>query len=131
MSIDTTNDYFQQKKALFKECLSLSEELISSLEDWESLSDILSKRELIIQQLESLEVTFGKEAAASLPEEMKTEIDQLIKLILDVDKDTANLIRKEQQNIINSLKANTQEQKLVQYGSIPMTQSGRMIDYKK
>ena len=55
----------------------------------------------------------------------------MICLILDLDKDATNLIRTEQQNVLNSLKTNTKEQKLMQYAQAPELPQGRKLDYKK
>ncbi len=55
----------------------------------------------------------------------------MIKLILDLDKDATNLIRGEQKEIMDSLKANTKGQKLVQYMQTSDSPSGRKLDYKK
>lgn len=131
MTINTSYEYLQQKKALLKQCLNLSEELISSIDEWESVPDIISSREAVILQLKELEDAAGTKVKASLTHEMKQELDQMIKLILDLDKDATNLIHKEQQNIMGSLKANTQGQKLIQYAQIPEVPSGRKLDYKK
>jgi len=131
MIINTSYEYLQQKKALLKQCLNLSEELISSIDEWESVPDIISRREAVILQLKELEEAAGTKVKASLTSEMKQELDQMINLILDLDKDATNLIRKDQQNIMGSLKANTQEQKLMQYAQSTELPSGRKLDYKK
>ena len=131
MSINTAYEYLQQKKALLKQCLNLSEELIGSIEEWDSVPDIISQREVLIQQLKVLEDSTKPSIKASLTKEMKQELDQMIKLILDLDKDAAKLIRKEQKAIMESLKTNTKGQKLIQYDQIPDVQSGHRLDYKK
>ena len=131
MSINTSFEYLQQKKALLKQCLNLSEELISSIDEWETVPDLISRREALILQLKELEEAAGTKVKASLTSEMKQDLDQMIKLILDLDKDATNLIRKEQQHIMDSLKANTQEQKLMQYAQPAELPSGRKLDYKK
>lgn len=131
MSINTAYEYLQQKKALLKQCLNLSEELISSIKEWDSVPDIISKREIVIQQLKELEDSTKPGIKASLTKEMKQELDQMIHLILDLDKDAANLIRGEQKSIIESMKANTKEQKLIKYAQVPDVQSGHKLDYKK
>lgn len=131
MSITTSNEYYENKKALFRQCLNLSEELISSIEDWESVPDIVTRREEVISQLKELEETTDKITASSLSMDRKKELDQMLKLILDLDKDATKLIRKEQQNIMSSLKTNTQGQKLMQYASTPGLIHGRIMDYKK
>jgi len=114
-----------------KQCLNLSEELISSIEEWDSVPDIISKREVLIGELKVLEDSTKPSIKASLAKEMKQELDQMIKLILDLDKDAAKLIREEQKAIMESLKANTKGQKLIQYAQIPDVHSGHRLDYKK
>lgn len=131
MDNNLSKEYFQKKKELLKQCLHLSEELIGSLEDWDSVPDIMSRKEASILQLKALEETTGSNVKASLSPEMKLELDLTIKLIQDLDKDTVNLIRKEQQKIKDSLKANINEQKLVQYAQLPDIEKGRKLDYKK
>jgi hypothetical protein len=136
MSIATPNEFFLQKKSLLKQCLNLSEELISNLEEWESFDDILKKREDVIEQIKELEEAKGKNIALGLSSEMKTELDQTLNLILELDKKTTELMRKEQKEIMASLKNNAQEQrvvqrKLAQYGPDPNIASGRFLDYKK
>ena len=131
MSVHTSYEYYQQKKALLKECLTLSEELISSIEEWDSVPDLVSKREAVILTLKRLEETAGTPVKAALTKDLKQELDQMICLILDLDKDATNLIRTEQQNVLNSLKTNTKEQKLMQYAQAPELPQGRKLDYKK
>lgn len=131
MNINSSDEYYMQKKALLKQCLDLSEELISSLDDWESLSDILSRREAVILEIKELESLTGKTAPVSISKERLREIDRLIKLILDLDNDTSALIRKEQEHIMNSIKANIQGQKLMQYTPAPELKRGMLLDYKK
>lgn len=127
----TSNEYFLKKKALLEQCLHLSEELISSVENWDSVPDVMSRKEAAIMQLRDLEESIDSETKAALTREMNQELDRMIKLILDLDQDTANLIRKEQKEIKESLKANIQGQKLIQYAQTPEIPSGRRLDYKK
>lgn len=136
MSIATPNEFFLQKKSLLKQCLNLSEELISSLEEWENFDDILKKREEVIEQIKALEETTSKNIVSGLSSEMKTELNRTLNLILELDKKTTELMRKEQKEIMSSLKSNAQEQRMVQrkmaqYGPDPNTPSGRFLDYKK
>jgi hypothetical protein len=131
MSINTAYEYLQQKKALLKQCLNLSEELISNIEEWDSVPDIISKREIVIRELKVLEDSTKPSIKASLTKEMKEELNQMIRLILDLDKDAASRIREEQKGIMDSLKTNTKGQKLIQYAQIPDIHSGQRLDYKK
>ncbi len=70
MSINTAYEYIQKKKALLKQCLTLSEELISSIKGWEAVPEIVSKREAVILQLSELEESTGASIKASLTKEM-------------------------------------------------------------
>ena len=131
MKNTTPNEYFRQKKMLLEQCLHFSEELISSIESWDSVPAIMSGKEAAIMQLKDLEESTNTGVKTSLSREMKQELDRMIKLILDLDQDTAGLIRKEQQNVKGSLKVNINGQKLMQYVQIPEIPSGRKLDYKK
>ena len=130
MSTLTTNDYFLQKTTLLKQCLSLSEELISSLEQWEDMAGILERREAVLQQLNELEESTSTSVKSLLSREKADETDQIIRLILALDSNTAELIRKEKENIANSIKANAQEQRLMEYAT-PQLSRGKRFDYKK
>lgn len=127
----STYEYYRQKKDLLAQCLRLSEEMISGIENWELVPDILSRKEAAVLQLKYLEDTVDPGTKASLSQEMKLELDSTIKLIQDLDQDTIQLIRKEQQYVKGSLKANIAGQKLMQYAQVPDLQNGRRLDYKK
>ncbi len=132
MGIKTPEEYFMLKKTLLKQFKTLSEELLSSISDqWELLPEILSKRQAVIDQLFSLEENTEKDAISSVSSDMKSELDFLINLIADLDKDAANLINDEKKSILESIKSNNQGKKLMIYGSLPNTLSGRILDYKK
>ncbi len=131
MNIKSSNEYFRQKKSLLEQCLALSEELISSIESWESVPDVMARKEAAIMNLKDLEDSIDSGVKASLSQEMKQELDRMIHLILALDQDTANLIRREQLEIKGSLKANIQGQKLMQYAQTHEIPSGTKLDYKK
>ena len=124
-----SEQYYQKKKALLQQCLRFGEEIASSLEEWESISAILTEREALIAQLNELEQNTKEEIKAALTHAMKEELDQTIKLILEFDQNTISLMRKEQENIITSLKTNIQEQKTIQYGASTQPSSGRLMNY--
>ncbi|MBR0597508.1 flagellar protein FliT [Sinanaerobacter chloroacetimidivorans] len=139
MSNLTVNEFYSRKMALLKQCLTLSEELMSSLDNWESLDDILYRRNKIIEEIQLMESASDGELLLGLSDEQNKEIDRLIKLILDLDRDTGKLIRKEQDTILESIKSNVQQQKMMQYGSQSMSQygspsmpqNGSRMNYKK
>ena len=131
MSITTPNEFFLQKKILLKQCLTLSEDLKNGLEIWENFEDILKRREEAIEKIRILEESAGKSFAPLLSQEMKAELDQILKQILELDKQTTELMRKAQREIMTSLKNNVQGQKMIQYGSALGQSNGRFLDYKK
>ncbi|HVI42109.1 MAG TPA: hypothetical protein VM577_15765 [Anaerovoracaceae bacterium] len=131
MSDPVIGDYYSNKMALLKQCLMISEDFISSLENWESLNDILAKKNEVITEIELLEQSYGKDIMDKCSQEQREEIDQLIKLILNLDQEAVKLIQKGQDTVLSSIKTNVQEQKLIQYGSNLIPQKGRHIDYKK
>lgn len=131
MSINTTYEYVQQKKALLKQCLNLSEELLSSIDEWDPVSEIVEKREVLILQLKELEKAASPKVKAALTKEMKQEMDQMIRLILDLDQEATGRIKKGQQDLLEAMKQNVKGQKLIQYAQAPDLESGRKMDYKK
>lgn len=131
MNANASNEYFSIKITMLKQLLRLSEELISSLEDWESMDGILKKREVVIHNLQLHDESYGKSVLESCTQDQKSQIDQLVNLILNIDKDASKMIRDEKENIIQAIKTNIQEQKLVHYNSTPYFESGKFLDYKK
>lgn len=125
-----SNEYYHKKKALLKQCLDLSGELPGNIESWESVPEILDKREAALLQLKELEETADAGAKSLLSQEMKQELDHMIKQIRDLDEESARLIRREQENVLDSLKANAQGRKLTQYAQATDL-TGRKLDYKK
>lgn len=127
--MDLTQEYYQKKKALLNQCLRLSEDIASGLEQWENLAGILLERESLLDQIKELELETTEETKRSLPHDKRRDLDQSIKLILDFDQDTIKAMRKEQEDIMTSLKANIQEQKTIQYGTSTQPSSGRLMNY--
>ena len=125
------NEYFLIKTQLLKQCISLSEEILSSIEDWESLNEIIFRRGKIIQKLENLELDFKKEELFSYSEAQKSQINQLVDLILSLDNDASKLIKDEQKKLIGSMKTNIKGQKIFNYKSNIATDSGSRLDYKE
>lgn len=127
------SNYYVKKVDLLKRCLALSEELLSiQLEDdWPLLDDLFSKREAVIQSLEKLDEDFDREVITSCSQAQNSKIDQLVNLIMEIDKDLERLIVQEQDKIFESMKSNTQEQKIADYTAINTAQGGNYLDIKK
>lgn len=130
------NDHFhelcQKKIEILKNYVKKGEEILSSIEDWESLAGILEERDQLIERLQDLEVQLKENNSRSeYNSEEKGQIDSLIKLILDMDQSCINHIQAEQQKTLQELKKNQQNQKVVDY-EISLTPSyGTFLDAKK
>ena len=131
MSTLTSIEYYNKKKVLLKLCLDLSAELPGSIEAWESVPRILSERESVLLALKELEETAESGAKSALSQEMNHDLDQIIRQIRDLDQESARLIRKGQESVLDSLRANAQGWKLTQYAQAFDTACGRKLDYKK
>lgn len=126
------NEYYPEKIRILQEYVSKSEELLSSLEAGESLNVILSERDQLIQKLQILESSFDKEAIErGCSQDQKNQIDQLIRLILDIDQDEIKMIQQEKDKIMEELKINQKSQRALDYGFQSMTYNGKFFDSKK
>ncbi len=129
---DNPHELCQEKILVLKEYVIKGEEILSSIEDWESLAGILEERDQLILRLKSMEERFaGLKGNQVCNSEEKGQIDSLIKLIQDMDQNCIHLIKAEQQNTLQDLKNNQQNQKVATY-EINMTPSyGTFLDAKK
>lgn len=126
------NVYFEQKRSLLKECIGISEEILSNMDDIDTINSLLSVRAEKITSIQKLEdEAKGKEIMRALPDEQKTQIDQLISLLLGLDHDTANKIKSSQEDLKKSMKVNAQNHKLANYTGKYVQTSGRLLDKKK
>jgi len=126
-----TNEYYNKKKALLQQCLDISGKLPGSVEDLDFVTNILSEREALLLELKELEETTEAGEKSLLSPESKQELDQIIGQIRDLDEELVKLLRREQEKILDSLKANAQGRKLTQYAQTPDPAQGRKFDYKK
>lgn len=124
----SSNDYFIQKEALLKECVSLSEDLLSSIHDVDVVNRILSARSEKIRQLQELDDTCD---SASLSTDQKSQINQIVSLLLGLDRDAIKQIKADQTDVMNEMRANTQNHKMIGYKGKRSEVSGRNLDIKK
>lgn len=129
--MDRTKEYYQQKKALLDQYMKLSEELIDSIVDWDNIADILSRKEFVLGQLKSLEDSSSPDTKTILSQDSKQEIDQIIKRSQDLDAKATDLIRREQETILEAIRGNAQSRKLLQYHQPIGQPQGKRLDYKK
>lgn len=121
----------QDKIQILKDYVEKGEKILSSIEDWESLAEILEERDELIDQLQKLELRICEKGINLCSLNQKNQIDNLVKLILDLDKSCIQLIQAEQKKTIQDLKNNQQNQKVATY-EINMTPSyGTFLDAKK
>ena len=126
-----SNEYFIQKRTLLKECVSLSEELLSNIGDWDAVNGALERRSEKIRQIKALDDACGKAPAEFWQQSQKAEIDQTVSLLLGLDRDAMKLIKDAQTDLKNSMKTNTKEHKLASYTVKYASPSGRLLDKKK
>ena len=127
-----SKEYFTNKISLLKQCLEITEELISKISDWESLEDVLSRRQVVIDSLQKLEKGAKENKPLSPSEE--DQVNQLLKLIIDLDKDAKKLLQEERDKTIQLLKSNVQGQKVMDYvkhDNPEYQQQGRRFDIKE
>jgi len=129
---DNSHELCQEKILVLKEYVTKGEEILSSIQDWESLAAILEERDQLILRLKSMEEHFAELKGNQVCTiEEKGQIDSLIKLILDMDQNCIHLIQAEQQKTLQDLKKNQQNQKVADY-EISLTPSyGTFLDAKK
>ena len=122
----------EEKIHLLKEYVSTGEEILNSMTSWENLEGILAKRDYLIRKMEQIENNV-EESKFLHPctKEQEKEIDRLVKLILDIDKNAMDLIKDEQQKTIDELKANQQKQRALKYDVVGRETQGQRMDIRK
>ena len=125
------NEFFEKKIALLKECVSLSEEILSTINDIDQVNRLLSARYLKIISLQNLEEEGTRIAEGFLTERQKTKINQLVALLIGLDSDIEKKIKVAQSELKNEMKVNTKHHQLMGYTGKYASVSGRHIDYKK
>ena len=126
------SEFCQEKIRILKDYVEKGEEIISNIEDWESLAAILEARDELIVKLQKLELKIcenGSGTGCSL--EQKNQIDNLVKLILDLDQNCIHLIKAEQQKTLQDLKKNQQNRKVADYEISLTPNYGNFLDAKK
>lgn len=126
------SEFCQEKIRILKDYVEKGEEIISNIEDWESLAAILEARDELIVKLQKLKLKIcenGSGNGCSL--EQKNQIDNLVKLILDLDQNCIHLIKAEQQKTLQDLKNNQKNRKVADYEISLTPNYGNFLDAKK
>ncbi len=122
--------YFEQKRNLLKDCITLSENILSSISDVDHVNQLLEQRMEKISLLQKLDREYGA-MMKELPGSQKTQIDQMVSLLLGLDRDAAKKIQLQQEELKKMMKINMQNQKLANYTGSYTSTGGRLLDKKK
>lgn len=131
MNTNNSNEYFENKKKHLKDLLSLTEELVSNSSDFEAFSATLVKRQKFIDDLKSFEALYKTTYNSSITKDEASELNSILSIILDLDKKTVQLIEAQKAEIEKSIKSNTNSQRYFQFNSLPVSETGSRLDYKK
>ena len=110
-----------------KQCIRLTEDLLSSGDDLEKIQTLIQQRGDVLLLIAELEKTPGEGVSAS---ETATA-DQLIELLTKLNDQAVKKIKKEQQDILAAMKVNIKEHKLVGYHLNDASSAGRLLDKKR
>ena len=115
INMNNSGDYFSNKISLLEQCLGLSEELISNINNLESLDGILLKRQSVIEKIQYLDTASEKGEMESCSTSQKEQIQQVLSIILSLDQDARRLLLKEQEKTTRLMKNNIQGQRVIGY----------------
>lgn len=126
-------NYINQKESLLQKCLRVTEDFASNIDDWESFENILSERGSIIEKIKELEAATPDHIRSACPPKDVKRLDNMLNLILDLDKNAEKYIREAQAELMDSMKTNVQGQRFAHTGYNPqnMANPGGRLDYKK
>ena len=127
----TSESYVSQKKDILDRCLRLTEEIYSCLEKQEDPDKPIQERMTVIHELESLESSANDDIKNTCPRDEAVRMDEKLKLILSLDKQIEQSIKKTQKDILESMKQNIQEQKFTLYDTPDSPENGYYFDKKQ
>ena len=115
MPSEPVNAYFEEKAKLLTQCIKISEEVLGSLESEEDLHTLILRRENVILQLKTLEEACDQGTKNSCSKPQKEQIDQLVSLLLAMDKDASDSISTRQKKLLEDIKENKKRQQIANY----------------
>ncbi|GHU49741.1 hypothetical protein FACS1894127_3670 [Clostridia bacterium] len=127
----TPEVYVERKNDILNRCLRLTEEIYSNLEKWEALNILFEKRMNIIEELGDLESSAGDRISKSCTRNETAQLDDKLRLILNLDKQIGQTISETQAELLASMKSNTHEQKFMIYETNQTPASGVFLDEKQ
>ena len=126
-----SSTFATQKIDRLKQCIRITEDLLSSISDETKLLDFLDQRSDVLQQLEESEKAVTAAERASCSESDIAKIDQLVALLLQLDAQAVTSIKAELQDTLSAMKANVNEHKFIGYKGDSDSPTGNFLDAKR
>ncbi|MDR0424002.1 MAG: hypothetical protein LBH39_00835 [Clostridiales Family XIII bacterium] len=126
----TKESYLARKEGILNRCLALTQDFYNSIERPEALESLLGQRMEAIEELAELEQALGSGADLAIS---KCEFDRLnnkLSLVLDLDNKASAALAEARDKLLESMKSNTAERRLLQY-SPAEPEMGRLMDQKE
>ncbi len=131
MNIANYEEYYTKKKSFLDSLLNVSEDLLSSSNDYDSFIVMLNNREDLIQEISDFENRFKQRFNDSLTHLQINALNSVARLILGLDAQTYECVVKEKNKISALIKTNVNEQKFEKYHSVSNGKDGSLLDYKE
>ncbi|MDR0570741.1 MAG: hypothetical protein LBG71_05945 [Clostridiales Family XIII bacterium] len=127
----TPESYVERKHDILNRCLRLTEEILSSLEKWESLDRLFEERMGVIEELRNLEAAAGERITKVCAKGEAERLDEALRLILSLDKRIGKAIQSAQSDLLDSMRSNTQEQRFMAYSIRERPASGLLLNERQ
>lgn len=108
--------YYEDRLELLKQLQKVNEDFLSSVESWESYEGHLNDRDELIAAVRDLDENFGRDKRKLLDEEKTREMDNILRLILALDRDITEALNRERRETLEAMKVTTRGKKLAGYG---------------
>ncbi len=125
------NQYYEKKLSLLKECVLLSDEIRSNIDEISVVNGYLDQRASVIHNLQILKESYGKVLEPQLSDTQRNTLDQRVSLLLSLDRDTAKKLKISQDELKSNMKTNTQTHKLINYTANFNSPNGHRMNIKK
>jgi hypothetical protein len=123
--------YISQKNDILDNCLNITEKIYACLKNQEDPASLLEKRMAVINDLAALESSVDDKVRNGCSMTVTGQIDDKLRLILNLDKQLEQSIIDTQRNILESLKQNMQGQKFTLFETGDVSENGRFLDEKQ
>jgi len=123
--------YAAHKIDSLKECVRLTEDLLSNISDEVKVLELLDTRGEILQALDAFEKDHKQSNTNICTPAESAKVDQLVALLLNLDKQADAQIKQNIQEAVASLKANVNEHKFIGYKGEGQSPQGNFLDTKR